>query len=402
MNEVIKMAREVMEGSHAVAHAVKGCEPDVISAYPITPQTHIVEKLSQFVADGELGSEYMRVESEFSAMSSCVGASATGARTFTATSSQGLLLMNEVLYNASGLRLPIVMGVANRALGSPINIWNDHSDSMGVRDSGWIQLYAETNQEALDMMIQAYEIAENPDVMLPAMVCMDGFILTHTYEPVSIPKKEKISEFLSPYDPEHKLDPENPETFGTVGFPEDYMEFRYQQKEAMDNATDVIRDTFDEYSDKFDREQRGLIQEYRVEDAEIILISLGSIMGVVKETVDSLREKGQKVGAIKVRTFRPFPANELIEAIRGSDVVAVLDKNISIGKKGALFTELKDELYSSDINPLAMNFIVGLGGRDVPEDSVRKITKKAEKAKERSRVEKEVEFIDLKEVYDHD
>ncbi|PTD94568.1 pyruvate ferredoxin oxidoreductase [archaeon SCG-AAA382B04] len=393
---------EVMEGSHAVAHAIKGADPEVIAAYPITPQTHIVEKLSQFVADGELDSEYVKVESEFSAMSSCVGSSATGARTYTATSSQGLLLMNEVLYNASGLRLPIVMGVANRALGAPINIWNDHSDSIGVRDAGWIQLYAETNQEALDMSIQAYEIAENQDVMLPTMVCMDGYILTHTYEPVSIPEREEIQDFLSPYEPEHKLDPENPETFGTVGFPRDYTEFRYQQFDAMDNATDVIKQVFDEYSDKFGREQRGLIEEYRTEDADIVLISLGSIMGVVKETVDSLREEGKKIGAIKVRAFRPSPAQELIEAIKGSDVIAVLDKNVSIGKKGALFTELKDELYSSDVNPLAKNFIVGLGGRDVPEDSVKKIAKKAEKAKEHGRVKKEIEFIDLKEVYDND
>lgn len=393
---------EVMEGSHAVAHAVKGCDPEVISAYPITPQTHIVEKLSQFVADGELDSEYIKVESEFSAMSSCVGASATGARTFTATSSQGLILMDEVLYNASGLRLPVVMAVANRALGAPINIWNDHSDSMGVRDSGWVQLYAETNQEALDMCIQAYEIAENEDVSLPTMVCMDGFILTHTYEPVSIPEREEIMEFLTPYEPEHKLDPQNPETFGTVGFPEDYTEFRYQQYEAMDNASKVIKDVFDDYSDKFGRDQRGLIEDYKTQDADVILISLGSVMGVVKEIVDSLRNEGKNIGAIKLRSFRPFPKQELIEAIKGASVVAVLDKNISIGKKGALFTELKDELYSSEINPLAMNFIVGLGGRDVPEDTIRKITKKAEKAAEHGRVKKEVQFPDLKEVYDND
>lgn len=393
---------EVMEGSHAVANAIKGCDPEVIAAYPITPQTHIVEKLSQFVADGDLNSEYVKVESEFSAMSSCVGASATGARTFTATSSQGLMLMDEVLYNASGLRLPIVMGVANRALGAPINIWNDHSDSMGVRDSGWIQLYAETNQEALDLAIQAYEIAEDQDVMLPAMVCLDGYILTHTYEPVSIPEREKIQEFLTKYEPEHKLDPENPETFGTVGFPEDYMEFRYQQQEAMENAKEVIKEVFNDYSDKFKRDQRGLIEEYKTEDADVILISLGSIMGVIKDTVDLLRKEGKDVGAIKVRTFRPFPAQELIDAIKGTDIVAVLDKNISIGKKGALFTELKDELYSSEINPLAMNFIVGLGGRDVPEDTIREITKKAEKAAEYDRVKEEVQFVDLKEVYDND
>lgn len=394
--------KEVMEGSHAVAHAIKGCDPEVISAYPITPQTHIVEKLSQFVADGELDGEYVKVESEFSAMSSSVGASATGARTFTATSSQGLILMNEVLYNASGLRLPIVMDVANRALGAPINIWNDHSDSMGVRDSGWLQLYAETNQEALDMTIQAYEIAEDEDVMLPAMVCMDGYILTHTYEPVDIPSEEKINEFLSPYEPRHKLDPNNPKSLGTVGFPEDYMEFRYQQQDAMNNAREKIKEVFADYSDKFNRDQRGLVEEYRTDDAEIILISLGSIMGVVKETVDALREEGKKIGAIKVRAFRPFPANELIDAIKGADVVAVLDKNISIGKKGALFTELKDELYSSEINPLAMNFILGLGGRDVPEDSIRDIVKKSEKASEHDRVKKEVQFVDLKEVYDND
>ncbi|OKY77601.1 MAG: Pyruvate:ferredoxin oxidoreductase alpha subunit PorA [Candidatus Methanohalarchaeum thermophilum] len=389
--------REVMEGSHAVAHAVKNCSPDVIAAYPITPQTHIVEKLSQFVADGELKSEYLKVESEFSAMSACVGASATGTRTFTATSSQGLILMDEVLYNASGLRLPIVMVVANRAVGAPINIWNDHSDSMGVRDSGWIQLYAESNQEVLDMAIQSYKIAENDDVRLPAMVCMDGFILTHTYEPVSIPTKEEVSDFLPEFDPEHKLDPEDPKSFGTVGFPGDFMEFKYQQHEAMQNAKEVIPEVFKEYSEKMGREYNGLIEEYKTEDADVILISLGSVIGTLKDTVDDLRNEGEKVGLIKVRVFRPFPEKQLIDAIEGARAVGVLDKNISLGNKGALYSELLDSLYNSDITPLTINFIAGLGGRDIPESSAKKMYEKTKDVAERGYVEDEIKFVDLKE-----
>ncbi|OUJ19459.1 Pyruvate:ferredoxin oxidoreductase alpha subunit PorA [Methanonatronarchaeum thermophilum] len=388
--------RRVMEGSHAVAHAVRCCEPDVVSAYPITPQTHIVEKISQFVADGDLKSNYMRVESEFSAMSASVGASATGARTFTATASQGLMLMSEVLYNASGLRLPIVMSVANRAMGAPINIWNDHSDSMGVRDAGWIQLYAEDNQEALDMTIQAYKIAENQDVMLPAMVCMDGFILTHTYEPVSIPKKEKVKEFLPEFDPEIKLDPENPLTLGTVGFPSDYMEIRHEQYQAMENARDIMPKVFSEYEEKFGRTQNTLTENYKTEDAEIILVSLGSIMGTIKEAVDELRENGKQVGAIKIKAFRPFPDQELIEGLQNAEAVAVLDKNITLGKKGALYTEMKDTLYSADIKPQMTNYIVGLGGRDIPRQSIKNIVQQTKDDLNNGQT-REVRFVDLKE-----
>ncbi|RZN62143.1 pyruvate synthase subunit PorA [Methanonatronarchaeum sp. AMET6-2] len=388
--------RRVLEGSHAVAHAVRCCQPDVVSAYPITPQTHIVEKISQFVADGDLKSEYMRVESEFSAMSASVGASATGARTFTATASQGLMLMSEVLYNASGLRLPIVMSVANRAMGAPINIWNDHSDSMGVRDSGWIQLYAEDNQEALDMTIQAYRIAEDEDVRIPAMVCMDGFILTHTYEPVSIPKKEKVQEFLPEYDPEIKLDPENPLTMGTVGFPSDYMEIRHDQYQGMENARDIMPEVFSEFEETFGREQHSLIETYKTDDAEIILVSLGSVMGTVKEAVDEMREDGESVGAIKVRAFRPFPDQELTEALQNAEAVAVLDKNITLGKKGALHTEMKDTLYSADNRPLMKNYIIGLGGRDIPRQSIKNIVDETKDDLNNGQT-REVRFVDLKE-----
>ncbi len=386
-----------MEGSHAVAHAVKRCDPNVIAAYPITPQTHIVEKISQFVADGEMGGEYIRVESEFSAMSSCVGASATGARTFTATGSQGLLLMNEVIYNASGLRLPIVMVVANRTVGAPINIWNDHSDSMAVRDSGCIQLYGETNQEVLDMTIQSYKIAENEDIMLPAMVCMDGFILTHTYEPVSIPSADKVKDFLPEYDPEVKLDPEDPVTMGTVGFPKDFTEIKYQQFDAMEKSKEIIPEVFEEFSQSFGRDQEGMIEEYKTDDAEIVLLSLGSVMGTVKDTVDKLRKDGKKIGAIKIRVYRPFPEEELINALEDVEFVGVIDKNISLGKKGALYTDLAESLRTAGSDVMMANFIMGLGGRDVTQSSIKEAVEDSIGMLRKGRVDKELKFIDIKE-----
>ena len=283
--------REQIEGSHGVARAVARCRPEVVAAYPISPQTHIVETLSDLVRKGELAPcEYLMVESEFSAMSACIGASAAGARAYTATASQGLLFMAEALFNASGLGLPIVMTVANRAIGAPINIWNDHSDSMSQRDSGWIQLYAETNQEALDLHIQAFRLAE--EVSLPVMVCMDGFVLTHAYEPVDLPTQEQVDAFLGPFEPRQVLDPDDPLTIGAMVGPEAFTEVRYLAHAKQMQALDVIPELANEFAQTFGRRSGGLVRSYRAEDAEMVVVALGSVLGTIEEVVDELREQG--------------------------------------------------------------------------------------------------------------
>ena len=293
---------KVVEGSYAVAHAVMCCRPDVISAYPITPQTHIVENLSQMVADGELDSEFLTVDSEFSALSVLVGSSVCGARCYSSTTSQGLALMYEVLYNVSGMRLPVVMNVANRAMGAPLNIWNDQQDAIGARDVGWLQIYAEDVQESVDATLQAYKIAEDPDIRLPIMVCMDGFILTHVYEPVELLDKDLAREFLPPYRPEHILDPKHPKTFGAFADPSTYTEFRYQQFEAQKKALDKIEKAAKEFEETFGRYYGGLLDSYHAEDAEVVIVTLGSVIGTIKDAIDALRSEGKKVGLIKVRS----------------------------------------------------------------------------------------------------
>ena len=385
---------KIIEGSHAVAEAVKACRPNVIAAYPITPQTHIVEEISRMVADGELVSEYVRVDSEHSAMSVCVGASATGARTYTATTSQGMALMHEVLFNAAGLRLPIVMTAANRSLSAPINIWNDHQDMISERDSGWIQLYAEDAQEASDMTIQAYKIAEDHDILLPVMVGMDGFILTHVHEPVELCPQEKVDDFLPLYDPIHYLTPENPLSFGTIVYPSTYTEFRYMIQEAMKKAKRKIVDVASEFQEKFGRYYGGLIDTYEAEDADILILAMGSIIGTAKDAVDELRSDGKKVGIVKVRCYRPFPAEAILEAIKDAKAIAVLDKNISLGYEGALYTDVKSALYRKN-DPISMGFILGLGGRDINKRTIKNIAAKVEKAIESGIVESESEFVDL-------
>ncbi|HIH69678.1 MAG TPA: pyruvate ferredoxin oxidoreductase [Methermicoccus shengliensis] len=386
----------VVEGSYAVAHAVKTCRPDVISAYPITPQTHIVEYLSQFVADGELNSEYINVESEFSALSALVGASAAGARTYSATTSQGLALMNEVLFNASGMRLPIVMTIVNRSLSAPINIWNDHQDSISARDAGWIQLYVEDAQEAGDAIAQAYWVAENHDVLLPTMVCMDGFILSHTYEPVVLLEEEKTREFLPPYEPLHKLDPANPKAFGMFMGPEMYTEFRYMQELAMDAALPKIKEAAALFKKIYGRWRGDVVDEYHA-DADVLLIAMGSVVGTIKDVIDELREEGVSVGLLKVRAFRPFPKQEIREAIKRAKVVAVLDKDVSIGtREGALFSEIKAALYNTPTRVPVVGYILGLGGRDIPAARIRQIVADAERVMEEG-IKQESTYIDVNE-----
>lgn len=387
----------VVEGSYAIAHSVKVCRPNVISAYPITPQTHIVEDLSQFMADGEISNcEYINVESEFSALSALVGASATGARTYSSTSSQGLELMHEVLFNASGMRLPIVMTVVNRAVSAPISIWNDHQDSISQRDTGWIQLYAEDLQEMSDMTAQSFKIAEDKDVMLPAMVCMDGFILSHVFEPVVLLEQELTDKFLPTYDPEHVLDTRNPLSFGTFADPSAYTEFRYLQQKGMDVALGKIEKAAEDFKKIFGRYYGGLIEPYMAEDAEILLMAMGSVVGTIKDVIDKARSQGIKVGLIKVRTFRPFPAKVIRSAVSDAAIVVALDKNISIGlNEGALFTEVKSCLYNSDINVPVMGFMLGHGGRDIPMSTIQMIIDKAAKAI-KSGIKVESEYADLR------
>jgi pyruvate ferredoxin oxidoreductase alpha subunit len=386
----------VVEGSYAVAHAVKVCKPHVISAYPITPQTHIVEDLAQFAADGEMNCEYMNVESEFSAISALIGASAAGARTYSSTTSQGLALMHEALFNASGMRLPIVMTVVNRALSAPINIWNDQQDSISQRDTGWIQLYAEDVQESADMTPQLYKIAEDEEVLLPAMACMDAFILSHVYEPVILLEQSLTDEFLPDYSPEFVLDPKNPMSFGTFADPSTYTEFRYKQEKAMGAALKKIEDVALEFREKYGRYYGGLIDCYVLDDAEIVIMAMGSVIGTIKDTIDMLRKEGESVGLLKVRSFRPFPADEIRKALKDAKVVITLDKNISIGKnEGALCTEVKACMYNRDAHVPVIGFMLGHGGRDIPVSTIIKIIKKAKLVEKGIFIESE--FADLRE-----
>ncbi|GAB6265105.1 MAG: pyruvate synthase subunit PorA [Methanothrix sp.] len=384
----------VVEGSYAVAHAVMCCRPDVISAYPITPQTHIVENLSQLVADGELDSAFLTVDSEFSALSVLVGSTACGGRGYSSTTSQGLALMYEVLYNVSGMRLPIVMTVANRAIGAPLNIWNDQQDSVGARDVGWLQIYVENVQEAVDATLQAYKIAEDPEIRTPIMVCMDGFILTHVYEPVELLDKEKAREFLPDFKPANILDPNNPLTFGAFADPSTFTEFRYQQFAAHQKALEKIEQVARDFERAFGRYYGGLVDSYCVEGAEVVIVTMGSIIGTIKDAIDEMRAEGIKVGLVKVRCYRPFPAAALRKALSGAKVVAVVEKDVSIGNEAGLVTDLKASFYNSDIRTPIIGFVAGLGGRDITIKDIRKMVEKALAAEKG--IECEFEFLDLR------
>jgi pyruvate ferredoxin oxidoreductase alpha subunit len=385
---------KVVEGSYAVAHAVMCCKPDVISAYPITPQTHIVEHLSQMVADGELDSEFLTVDSEFSALSVLVGASAMGARSYSSTTSQGLALMYEVLYNVSGMRMPVVMNVANRAMGAPLNIWNDQQDAVGARDVGWLQIYVEDVQEAVDATLQAYKIAEDPQIRTPTMVCMDGFVLTHVYEPVELLDKELASQYLPAYHPDKILDPSHPITFGAFADPSTYTEFRYQQFDAQLKSMEKIDKAAKEFEETFGRYYGGLVDSYRADDAEVVIVTMGSVIGTIKDAVDAMRKEGKKVGLVKVRSYRPFPVKALRTALKDASVIAVIEKDVSIGAEAGLVTDLKSSFYNSKIRTPIIGFAAGLGGRDITIKDIRKIVDKAEAA--RKGIESEFEFLDLR------
>ncbi len=359
--------KKLLEGSRAVAEAVRLCHPQVIAAYPITPQTHIIEHLAKFVADGDLDSEFINAESEFGAISITQGAVAAGVRAFTASASQGILLMTEVLFNIAGMRLPVVMVCANRAIGAPINIFCDHQDSMSVRDAGWIQLYVESNQEAVDTIVQAYRIAET--CAIPVMVCMDGFLLTHTFEPVEMLAQDKVDDFLPAFCFDRALNPDQPQTIGGGSEPDNYLEYRESQHLAMESAKKTVEIVGSEFSSIFDREY-GLVDEYFSAQAEIIIVTLGSAMGVVRDVIDQLRDKGESIGALRLRCFRPFPAEALVDCVKHSKKIIVLEKAFSAGASGIVAAELRAALQIAALTTPVSGFVCGLGGRDLTADVI--------------------------------
>jgi len=358
-----------IEGSHGVAEAVALCRPEVICAYPISPQTHIVEALGEMTKDGDLANcEFINVESEFAAMSVAIGASAAGARAYTATASQGLLYMSEAVWNASGLGLPIVMTVANRAIGAPINIWNDHTDAMSQRDCGWIQLFAENNQEALDLHIQAFKLAE--EIALPVMVCMDGFVLTHAYERVDVPEQRQVDEFLPRYEPRQVLDPSDPVSIGAMVGPEAFSEVRYlahaKQMQALERIPLIAR----EFNATFGRDTGGLVRPYRCDDAETVIVALGSVLGTIKDTVDELRDAGAKVGVLGIISFRPFPLAQVRAVLQHAKRVVVVERALAVGIGGILSMNVRTAL--SGIQLHGYTVVAGLGGRPITRSSLRK------------------------------
>jgi len=362
-----------VNGDTAVAYAWKQVNPDVVAAYPITPQTIIVEAFSEYVANGEVTTEFVCAESEHSAMTLCVGASAAGARCATATASAGLALMWEMLYVAASMRMPIVMAVANRALSAPINIHCDHSDSMGARDSGWIQLYSENVQEAYDQSIMAFRIAENPRVLLPVMVGLDGFIVSHAIENLQPLPDDVVRDFVGEYKPVRSLlDIENPVTMGPLALQNWYFEHKYQQVLAMKNAREVIDEVFREF-EKISGRRYRVVEPYRVDDADYVVMAIGSTAGTLRSVVDQLREEGVKAGCIKLRMFRPFPGEELMELLKGKKAVAVMDRALSFGAAGPVFPEVRAALLEVENPPHVVNYIYGLGGRDVSPDDLRTV-----------------------------
>jgi pyruvate ferredoxin oxidoreductase alpha subunit len=379
--------RQGIEVSVAVADAAKLADVDVVSAYPITPQTHIVEHLAELVANGELKAAYIPVESEHSAMSACLGASAVGARTFTSTASQGLELMHEVLYVASAMRLPIVMAVANRALSAPISIWSDHSDAMSARDTGWIQIFVENGQEAVDNVICAFRIGEDQRVLLPVMVHLDGFSLTHVIEPIILPEQDEVDRFLPPYEHPLPLDPAKPVTIGAFAPPFIYTEIKWAQEINLERAKETILEHWREFGQAFGRYYSPL-ESYRAEGARVLLMTMGSYSETAMVAVDKMRDEGRSVGLLKLRLWRPFPFDELRQAIQDADILIVLDRALSFGGPGGpVCSEVKAALYHEAKKPEVIGFVGGLGGRDISmagfEDMIERGIEIAEKGSER-------------------
>lgn len=403
MTNLIKSSCQVgLTGNSAVAYAIKQMNPDVCAAYPITPATQIMEEFSSYMADGAVDTELITVESEHSAMSACIGAQAAGARAMTTTSSQGLALMWEMLYIAAGMRLPIVMACVNRALSAPINIHCDHSDSMGARDSGWIQIYSETVQEAYDNMIQAIRIAENKKVILPVMICLDGFITSHAIENLCLLSDIEVKEFIGEYEPMYPLlNTDCPVTYGAMTLPDSYMDIKKQQSEAMGLAKDVIIEIGKEFGAKFGREY-GIMETYRLDDADVAIVILSSAAGTTKVAVDTLRNKGLKVGLLKPRVFRPFPYIEIKEALKNTKAICVLDRADSFNAFGGpLFNEIRSALYELTLEknkaiPI-IGKIFGLGGRDYGVDDAIKVFEELLKIKDTGKIENLVDYMSTRE-----
>ncbi len=379
--------KEILEGAMAVAHAVARCRPEVVAAYPITPQTHISEELSQIVADGELDAEFVKVESEFGAASVVLGASAAGARAYTATSSQGLLLMSEVLWNIAGMRLPVVLGCANRSLSAPLSIWCDHQDAEAVRDAGIIQLYAEDSQEACDQHVIAFKVAEDRRVLLPVMVNLDGFLLTHVFEPTEIPDQGACDAFLGSYEAVLKLDPADPATFGAFTEPDKCMEGRWMVHDACLRSLPVIEEAGDAFAKAFGRDSGGLLEEYKSADAETILIAKGSLCGTIKDVIDQMRDEGVKVGLVRIKCFRPWPKEAVAKAVAGAGQIAVIERGASFGAGGVMTPEVKETLFDAgDVKPVS-GYCVQLGGREVPEDGIREIVERTARGEKQTAYE---------------
>lgn len=410
MEPLVKQEKTAMSGDEAIAFGVKQSDVDVVAAYPITPQTIIVEKFSEYVANGEVQTEFVCTESEHSALAASLAASVTGVRTFTATASAGLALMHEMLFVTSGCRSPVVMAVANRALSAPLNIHGDHSDSIAQRDSGWIQLYVENAQEAYDTVIQAFRIAENFNVLLPVMVGLDGFTLSHTLENVETLRDEVVKEFvgtrllpnvlthegkMAPF----RLDPDNPMTMGPIALQNYYFEFKRQQDEAMKNALEVIQEINNEYAKVSGRKYgNGLIEAYRLEDADVATVCLGSTAGTMKAVVEDLRKEGVKAGLLRLRAFRPLPVKEILNALEKVKAVAVMDKSMSFGGDGgAVFHEIRHALYDAKDAPYVVDYIYGLGGRDASPKEFRSTYVDLQKILETQNVQNPIQYFGLRE-----
>lgn len=397
---MVVSTKMALEGAHASAQAMRQINPDVVAAYPITPQTAVVQTFSQYVADGEVDTEFIAVESEHAAMSACIGAAAAGGRVMTATSANGLALMWEELYIAASLRLPIVMTVVNRALSAPLNIHCDHSDSMGARDAGWIQLYSETGQEAYDNTIQAMRIAEHPDLLLPVMVMQDGFITGHAVELVEVADDTAVREFIGTYTPKYSLlDIDHPITFGAWDLWDYYFEHKRQQTDALSKAMKVIVDVGQEFGKTFGRTY-GIFDPYAMDDAELAIIVLSSTAGTARTVVRELRKKGLKIGLLKLRVFRPFPAQELVAALKDVKAVAVLDRSISFGAMegaGPVFLEVCAALFAAGAAQKVVNYIYGLGGRDVLPEYIERVASDLREIAETGKVKTLVNYLGLRE-----
>ncbi len=389
------MSRRVaLEASHAAAEAAKMADVDVISAYPITPQTHIPERLAEMVADGELSAAYIPVESEHSAMSACLGAAAVGARTFTATAGQGLELMHEVVYVASSMRYPVVMTVCNRALSAPLSVWGDHSDAMAVRDIGWIQVFCQNNQEAFDLTLWAFRVGEDPEVLLPVMVHLDGFTLSHVIEPVILPEQSEVDSFLPRFQYPFALNPDKPMTHGAFGPPEIYSETKLAQEVAFRNSKGIIVQGWKEFGDIFGRYYHP-VEEYETENAETLLLTMGSFTETAKIVIDERRDKGEAIGLVSLRLWRPFPFEEFRQAVKGAKILIVFDRCISFGMGGPVFSEVRSALYDEEPRPRVVGIIGGLGGRDMSEEDFEYVINRGKEIAEKGS-EKMIETVGIR------